>query len=486
MRTEKDLLGELKIPADALYGIHAARAAGNFPITKPFHREWYCAVGKVKSACYETVVAFRKALEKEYPEIPDHLNLPDLKVLNALISAAGEVSAGNHFESFIIPAVQGGAGTSINMNINEIITNRALQLSNHQPGDYKLIDPIEDANIYQSTNDVIPTALAIASMELLNILEESVNQTRSKMESLEKKYRNTLRLGYTQLQEAVPGTYGQLFSAYNDALSRDWWRVSKAFERIKQVNLGGGATGTSISIPRFFVMEVVNRLRQTTGLPLARGENLPDTTSNMDRWVEIHAILKAHAVNLEKISSDLRLLASGVRGESELKIPDRQAGSSIMPGKVNPVITEFIVSAAHQVYANDMVVSNLAGQGQLDLNAYLPSIGNAVIESLKLLAAMNKALKENLLSGLEIDENQAASRLFRSPAITTALSPYIGYNKASEMAHFMKTEKLDIFEANQVLNLMAENKLKQLMQPENLIKSGFSISDITGNQEEPE
>ncbi|MDF1571446.1 MAG: lyase family protein [Bacteroidales bacterium] len=484
MRTEKDFLGEIKIPTTALYGIHAARAADNFPNKDLFHIEWYEAAGKVKQACYETVLMFREAVEKEHPDLLPQLRIPEEKQLEVMIAAAKEVCIGEHFSHFIIPAVQGGAGTSINMNINEIITNRALQLLGKAPGDYTVIDPVEAANIYQSTNDVIPTSLTVAVMELLKKLEEAVNATRLQTENLESKYRNSIRLCYTQLQEAVPGTYGQLFSNFSDAFSRDWWRVSKASERIKQVNIGGGATGTGVSFPRFYIMEVGNQLRRITGLPLAQGENLADSTSNMDSLVEVHAILKAHAVNMEKFASDLRLLAAGVRGEKEVLLPEKQSGSSIMPGKVNPVIPEFVISSAHQVYANDQLITGLAGQGQLDLNAYLPSIGNALLSSLKLLISINHTSREHLLKGLEIDETVAASRLFRSPAVTTALSPLIGYNKSGELARTMKKENIDIFEANDRLELLPAEKLKKIMQPEYLLKKGFSMKDVRDLQEE--
>jgi aspartate ammonia-lyase len=484
MRTEKDFLGEIRIPASALYGIHAARAADNFPNKDLFHIEWYEAAGKVKQACYETVLMFREAVEKEYPDLVQQLRIPEKEKLEVLIAAAREVCIGEHFSHFIIPAVQGGAGTSINMNINEIITNRALQLIGKLPGDYDAIDPVEAANIYQSTNDVIPTSLTIAVMELLKKLEEAVNANRLQTEHLENKYRNAIRLCYTQLQEAVPGTYGQLFSNYSDAFSRDWWRVSKASERIKQVNIGGGATGTGVSIPRFYIMEVGNQLRRITGLPLAQGENLADSTSNLDSLVEVHAILKAHAVNMEKFASDLRLLSAGVKGEKEVLLPEKQSGSSIMPGKVNPVIPEFVISSVHHVYANDQLITGLAGQGQLDLNAYLPSIGHALLSSLKLLISANHAFREHLLKGLEIDETVAASRLFRSPAVTTALSPLIGYHRAGELARTMKHENTDIFEANDRLGLLPADRLKRIMQPEYLLKKGFSMKDIRDLQEE--
>lgn len=478
MRTESDFLGEMQVPANALFGIHSARAADNFPNNEDFELQWFEAIGKVKQACYETVLRFRSAVEKKEPGLSDHLRLPGPEVLEAMITAATEISIGKHFSHFIVPAIQGGAGTSINMNINEIITNRALQLMGKKPGDYEFIDPVEAANIFQSTNDVIPTALTVAVMELLNKLEESVNKTRRQTETLENRYRNSLRLGFTQLQEAVPGTYGQLFSTYSDALSRDWWRISKSFERIKQINLGGGATGTGISIPRYFIMKVTGHLRKITSLPLAQGESFPDITANQDALVEVHGILKAHAVNLEKIANDLRLLSSGINREKELYLPEKQAGSSIMPGKVNPVIPEFIISAVHEVYSNDVLLTSLAGHGQLELNAYLPSMGRAILRSLNLLISCNQTLEENLLRGLRVEEEVAAGRLLHSPAVTTAISPLIGYNRAGELARQMKEHHQDIFEANSALGIIAPKKLEEFMQPEFLLKKGFSVRDL--------
>ncbi|MCP4312594.1 MAG: aspartate ammonia-lyase [Bacteroidetes bacterium] len=478
MRNEQDFIGKVSIPSEALYGIHSFRARENFPNQQSFPEAWYRATGTVKLACYRTVKKLLEAVSKEHPDLEEHLRIPDRKILGALELAATEVASGSHFEHFIVPATQGGAGTSINMNINEIISNTALVSLGKGPGNYLVIDPIENANIYQSTNDVIPTALTVASMQLLNILEEEVNLSRFSMEQLESRYRNSLRLGYTQMQAAVPSTYGQLFSTYSEALSRDWWRVSKTFERIKVVNLGGGATGTGISIPRFYIMEVVPVLKNLTKLPLTQGENLPDTTANMDKWVEVHAILKAHAVNMEKIVSDLRLLSAGAAGQREVKLPARQVGSSIMPGKINPVIPEYLVSSAHRIYANDHLITSLSGQGCLELNAYLPEIGCAMLESLNLLISMNKALRESLLGGLEIDEEMARKNLFMSPAVTTALSPLIGYHRAAELAGEMKKSGSSIFDANKKLELLDRNKLEKLMEPGQLLKQGFTMNDI--------
>lgn len=477
MRTESDYLGSMEIPEDALYGIHSLRAKENFPDTTPFHIEWYKAMGVVKHSCYLTYLEFAKAFradpevsKKDFTLVYDH-------VVEALIKAAVEVSDGKHFDQYIVPAIQGGAGTSINMNVNEIITNIALKKLDHMPGCYKHIDPIEHANIYQSTNDVVPTALKVAILQLLTNLEESINNLRFKVEDQEKKHRGSLRLGYTQMQAAVPSSWGQLFSTYSEALSRDWWRVSKCFERIKVVNLGGGAIGTGIGTPRFFIMEVVNQLQRLTNLPITRSENLNDATANLDAFVEIHATLKAHAVNLEKMVSDIRLMASDIAG-NQLSIPKRQVGSSIMPGKVNPVIVEYVVSVSHKVYSNDQLISGLCGQGVLDLNAYIPTIGHAILESLKLLISADNTLAANLISGLEVDAESATNQLYRNPSISTALLPFIGFNKAATLANEMKSNGLSIFEANEKLNLIERTKLKEIVKPENLLKLGFSLKEL--------
>jgi aspartate ammonia-lyase len=479
MRIEEDFTGKLEIPKDALYGIHALRARNNFPDQTPFPVEWYKAMGFVKQACYLTSKRFGQAARERYGNKKLPIPLPDENILHNLIDASAEVIAGNHFKHFIVPAISGGAGTSINMNANEIIANLALLKAGHKPGEYHIIDPIEHANMFQSTNDVVPTALKIALMFLLNQLETIINHLRSEAERLEKEHRDVLRIGYTQMQEAVPTSFGKLFSAYSEALSRDWWRVSKCFERIKVVNLGGSAIGTGLAVPRFFIMEVVPTLQKITGLPVTRGENLTDTTSNQDAFVEVHAILKAHAVNLEKIASDLRMLASDLSGTPLLSLPQKQTGSSIMPGKINPVITEFVVSSAQRIYSNDNLITNLCAQGCLELNAYLPAIGHALIGSLKLLIAMGSTLNENMLQELKVNKEIATLNLARSPAISTALLPFIGYHKAGELAKLMKGKSIDIFEANRELSLLPESKLQQILKSDNLLKLGYSLNDIS-------
>ncbi|MBN1968003.1 MAG: aspartate ammonia-lyase [Candidatus Delongbacteria bacterium] len=477
-RIEKDSLGEMEIPLKSLYGIHSKRAFNNFPDRSPFPIDWYKSMGSVKKAFYLTVLKFKDALNKKHPDLNLNFHITSDEILKSMITSAEKIEAGEYFDSFIIPAISGGAGTSINMNINEIIANLTILENGKEPGDYTVCSPLDDANIFQSTNDTVPSALKIAMMKKFTILEEKINDLRIETEKLETKYRDIIRPGFTQLQEAVPTSYGKQFSAYNNALSRDWWRVSKCFERIKVLNLGGSAIGTGMAVPRFVIMEVINTLKNDLNLPLARSENMVDTTSNLDTFVEVHAILKSLAVNLEKMSSDIRLLASDLTGGIFITIPPKQAGSSIMPGKVNPVIVEYVVSAAAKIYANDSLITALAAKGNFELNAYLPIIGVAMLESLDLLIGCCYTVKNNLIIGITVNENGSSVRFYNSPSITTALVPYIGYEEAAKVATLMKTEQLDIFKACQKLNIMNEYTLKDIVKPENLLKLGFSMDDI--------
>jgi aspartate ammonia-lyase len=482
VRTETDPLGSADIPADALFGIHAWRARENFPDTERFSYNWYTAVGMVKLACFNTIERFRRSSEKKYGKsLPFHMMGPEK--VEALQKAAREVMDGKHFESFIVPAVQGGAGTSINMNVNEIIANLALQTLGKTPGDYTDIDPLEDANRYQSTNDVIPTALHVACMRRLLVLEGQINLLRHEIEKFETGHRNSLRIAYTQMQQAVPSSIGRLFSTYNEAFSRDWWRISRGQERLKVVNLGGSAIGSGLASPRFFIMEVVQELRKLARLPITRSENMHDATCNLDPFVEVHGFLKAHAVSLEKMVNDLRLLGSDLIENNDIRLPHKQVGSSIMPGKVNPVIPEYVISSAHKVYANGLIVDGLSAQGVLDLNAYLPIIGHAFLNSIELLIAANQTLTANLFAGLNVDVNAAEDKLYRSPSIVTALLPFIGYHQAARLAAEMKASGCSVYTANDALTLIEKETLETLLSPANLLKEGFSLNDLVdGNR----
>jgi aspartate ammonia-lyase len=478
MRKDTDFIGQLEIPGNALYGIHSMRARLNFPDQTRFHPEWYKAMGLVKLACYTTVLAYKDAARKEYPDLTLPGNLPSDEVLLAMCRAAESVSRGEFFDHFIVPAIQGGAGTSVNMNVNEIVSNAAIVSMDGKAGDYALVDPFLHANVFQSTNDVVPTALKLAAIQLLQELEASINRLRASVERLEGLGRSSMRVAYTEMRRAVPSSFGLLFGAYNEALSRDWWRVSRCFERLKLVNLGGGAAGTGLAVPRFFIMEVVSQLQKLTRLPLTRSENLADTTQNLDSLVEVHGMLKSLAVNLEKISSDIRLLSSDFSGAAEIEIPAVQTGSSIMPGKVNPVLPEYVIGVCHKVYSNDSLVSGLCAQGSLDLNPYVPVIGHAFLESIKLLNGACLSLADQLFSQMTLNEGNALENLIKSPTISTALIPYIGYRDAGKLASYMREQRVTVFEANEVLGLMAEEKIKEILLPENLLKLGYSLKDL--------
>lgn len=477
-RKESDFIGEVFIPEEALYGINAYRALHNFPAEGKFKMQWYKAAGTVKKAVYLACQKYSDALKSHSPDMQREIRRIDPKIFSLLIESAEEVAQGKHFEHFIVPAVQGGAGTAANMNINEIIANRSLNKIGKKAGDYEIISPFDHANIFQSTNDLMPTALTTASMQLLEELEEEINKLRFETEALERKYRNSLRIAYTQLQQAVPSSFGKLFGTYNDAFSRDWWRISKCFERIKVINLGGSAVGTSVGVPRYIVREAPRILQKITKLPLTGSENLSDTTANLDGYVEVHGILKAHAVNLEKMVSDLRLAASDFCGNAEIKLRAQQTGSSIMPGKINPVIPEFVISACRKIYANDGLIASLAASGNFELNPFLPQVGDALIESLKLLIAADRSIRKNMIDGLEINTDIAEKKLFRSPAVTTALTVYIGYADSTKVAALMQKENIDVFEANKRLNLFPEESLKNILSPDKLLKNGYSVKDI--------
>jgi len=469
MRIEKDLLGALNIEDNALYGIHSLRAKANFAYTSPFPLIWYKNIALIKKAYYLTYKRFKaKAIEK----YPSKIKFIEDNKIDALINAADELIKGEHFNHFIVPAISGGAGTSINLNINEIITNKALEHLNFKYGSYEIIDPIEEANIYQSTNDVIPSALKISIITLLKELETSILALSKVFEKKEQAFKDILRISYTETKEATPSTYGRLFSTYSEAFTRDWWRISKAFERIKTLNLGAGASGSGLSIPQFFIFEVYNVLKDLVDLPIARADNLNDNTSNLDSLVEAHSIIKVMAVNFEKTSADLRLLSSDLA--KKISIPPLQTGSSIMPNKVNPVMFEYAISIAHKIYANDILITNLAAQGNLDLNPYLPIIGASFIESIELLISLSNVFKNTVKDIKVLSEDN----IYKSLSIVTALAPYLGYNKCKEISKYMETNSINIFTANRDLSFINNEKLKEILKPSNLLSLGFKLSDL--------
>ncbi len=460
MRTETDFIGIVQIPTNKLYGIHTARAIENFPVSgKKIHPELIKAYGEVKLAC---------------AQINHQLGFwPDKQKADAIEKACFEMAQGILDEHILVDAFQGGAGTSTNMNVNEVIANRALQITDKPPGSYETISPLDDINLHQSTNDTYPTALKIAAIRLLRELEQSVLGLQEAFQQKEKEFAHIVKIGRTQLQDAVLTTLGREMSAYAEALNRDRWRIYKCEERLRVVNLGGTAIGTGLGAPKQFIFRVVDRLRENTGIGLARAENLIDNTQNADVFVEVSGILKAHASNLQKISNDLRLLSSGPdAGFGEINLPQLQAGSSIMPGKVNPVIPEAVIQVAMQVMGNDMVITQACSLGNLELNQFMPLIANALLENLSLLKNACFILNEKCVKGITANEATCRKHIENSTATITALIPKTGYTKASEIATTAKENHISIKEAAISSGLISEEEFENLISPEAVCRLG--------------
>jgi aspartate ammonia-lyase len=353
---------------------------------------------------------------------------------DALERACRELAAGLLVEHVVVDALQGGAGTSTNMNVNEVLANRALVLMGERPGRYDLVSPLDDVNLHQSTNDTYPTALRVAAIRLLRVLEAAVLALQEAFQVKERELAHVVKVGRTQMQDAVLTTLGREMGAYAEAFGRDRWRISRCEERLRVVNLGGTAIGTGLTAPRAFIFAVVDRLREVTGLGLARAENLVEATQNADVFVEVSGILKACAASLLKVSGDLRLLSSGPEaGLGELRLPPRQAGSSIMPGKVNPVIPEAVAQAALIVFAHDQAIGFAAASGSLELNPFLPLVADSLLTSLDLLARACRILAELCVAGLAADEGRCRRNVDSSTATATALLPALGYGGAGRL-----------------------------------------------------
>ena len=411
-RNEKDLLGELNVPREAYWGIHTQRAIDNFRISGRFvNPSLIRALAQVKMAC---CLANAET---------GHLSREKSRVIQ---QACLEISKGLLADQFPVDAMQGGAGTSTNMNLNEVIANRAIEFLDGQKGDYGVIHPLEDVNLHQSTNDVYPTALKVAAIFLLRDLSKAVAGLQGAFQEKEKEFAAIVKLGRTELQEAVPITLGAEFSAFAEALSRDRWRAFKCEERLRVVNLGGTAVGTGLAAPRSYIFIAIEKLREVTGLGLSRGENIPGETANADAFVEVSAILKAHAVNLIKIANDLRLL----NFLGELRLPQLQAGSSIMPGKVNPVLAEAAIQVGIKVIANDAIVTDAAARGTLQINEFMPLLAHAFLESLDMLINIDRLLTSHV-RGIGANKEKCEEYFNASPMIITALLPVIGYEKAA-------------------------------------------------------
>ncbi len=463
-RTETDLLGSRDVPTDALWGIHTLRALENFPLAgRPVNAALVHAFGAVKLAAL-------RANHEVRPWPPE--------ALAAMERAAAELMAGALDAHVPVDALQGGAGTSLNMCVNEVLTNRSLQLLGRAPGDYAVLDPTDDLNRSQSTNDTFPTALRVAAIGLLRELEREVVALQEAFQARERDFAHVVKVGRTQLQDAVLTTLGREMSAYAEALARDRWRIYKCEERLRVVNLGGTAIGTGVGAPRRYIFRAVEHLRTLTGFGLARAENLVEATQNADVFVEVSGILKAHAVTLMKISGDLRLLSSGPdAGMREVRLPPLQAGSSLMPGKVNPVLPEAVTQVALRVMAHDQSIATAAALGCLELNPFLPLIADALLDSLGLLTRACRLLNVRCVAGLEADEARCREHVEGSTATVSALVGQLGYHAAQEAAREALETGRSVREVVLASGALTPERFDELTSPEAVTRLGQPDSE---------
>ncbi|MBN2717652.1 MAG: aspartate ammonia-lyase [Deltaproteobacteria bacterium] len=450
-RIEKDSLGEKQIPADALYGIHTARAMENFPLGGlSVHPALIHAFGAVKRAA----ATVNRSIGK--------LNLED-NCADALIAACTKMADGELDAHIMVDAFQGGAGTSTNMNVNEVIANTALDALGRNKGQYEIISPLDHVNRHQSTNDTYPTALKLAAIILLRDLEQQVLLLQEALQQKEKQFEHVVKVARTEYQDAVLTTVGRLFGAFAEAIGRDRWRLYKCQERLRVVNLGGTAIGTGLGAPKPYIFQVVDVLREQTGVPLARAENLLDCTQNADVFVEVSGIVCAHAATLQKMASDLRLLSSGPNaGIGELMLPQRQVGSSIMPAKVNPVIPEALTQVAMQVMGNDTVIRNACASGSLELNPFLPLVAHNLLTSLTLLTHALPMFRTLCIDGIEVDENRCASLVADSAALATALVPRLGYDTVAVIVKRARIMERSLYEVVIEEGMLSKDELDAL------------------------
>ena len=395
--------------------------------------------------------------------------------VDAIENACSEMAGGMLDEHIVVDALQGGAGTSTNMNVNEVLANRALLILGREPGDYTCVSPLQDINLHQSTNDTYPTALKLAAILLLRRFEERLIALQETFQKKEKDFSHVVKIGRTQLQDAVLITLGREMSAYAEAFGRDRWRVYKCEERLRVVNLGGTAIGTGLAAPREYIFRVVDVLREQTGIGLARAENLVENTQNADVFVEVSGILKACAATLIKISTDLRLLSSGpVGGFGEIFLPPVQAGSSIMPDKINPVIPEAVTQAAIQAMGCDLQISMAAGAGNLELNPFLPLIADSLLRSIELLTNACDILRKRCVDGIEANETVCRKNAEGSTAIATALVSAIGYEKAVEVAKEALRLGSTVRQAALSMGLINDEDFDRIVSPEAVMRLGHS------------
>jgi aspartate ammonia-lyase len=456
---EHDLLGDRPVPAEAYYGVHTLRAVENFPITG------------TPISIYPDLIRALASIKQAAARANHELGLLDKERADVIVQACEEVRVGKLHEQFVVDVIQGGAGTSTNMNANEVIANRALELMGHKKGEYQYLHPNEHVNMSQSTNDVYPTSLKVAGYFGIFRLVDAMAVLRRAFEVKAEEFKDVLKMGRTQLQDAVPMTLGQEFSTYAVMLGEDEERLKEAAMLVREINLGATAIGTGINAHPDYAGLVCRRLTEITGIPLLTAPNLVEATQDCGAFVQLSGVLKRVAVKLSKTCNDLRLLSSGPRaGLGEINLPPMQAGSSIMPGKVNPVIPEVVNQVAFEVIGNDVTVSFAAEAGQLQLNAFEPIIAHSLFESVTHLRNACLTLAERCVKGITANREYLRKCVENSIGVVTALNPYIGYANATDVAQQALISGRSVYDVVLEKGLLTKAQLDEILRPEVLTR----------------
>lgn len=465
IRIEKDFLGEKEIPFDVYYGIQTIRAIENFPITG------YRIDGSLIKAL---------AMVKKAAAIAN-MNTTRLykDLANVIIKAADEIIAGKWDDQFIVDPIQGGAGTSMNMNMNEVIANRGLELLGHAKGDYFHLSPNTHVNMSQSTNDVFPTAIHISTLTLLEKLLVTMDDMRNVFKQKAVQFEKVIKMGRTHLQDAVPIRLGQEFEAYSRVLTRDINRIKHTREHLLEVNMGATAVGTGLNADPKYIIDVVKQLAEISGFPLVNAEHLVDATQNTDAYTEVSAALKVCMMNMSKIANDLRLMASGPRaGLGEIRLPARQPGSSIMPGKVNPVMPELINQIAFQVIGNDHTICLASEAGQLELNVMEPVLVFNLLQSISIMNNGFRVFTDHCLAGIEANEERLKDYVDKSVGIITAVNPHLGYEVAARIAREAVITGKSVRELCLQYDVLTEVELDIILNVYEMTKPGIAGEEL--------
>jgi len=457
-RSEHDLLGDLDVPAAAYYGVHTARAVENFPITG------------ITLAIYPVFIGALAAVKEAAATANRDIDALDPVKADAIIAAAQEIRGGALHDQFVVDMIQGGAGTSTNMNANEVIANRALELLGHARGEYGFLHPLQDVNLGQSTNDVYPTAINLAVDGYVVRLDAALGRLHAAYLRKAAEFADVVKMGRTQLQDAVPMTLGQEFGAFASTLEEDRQRLREARALLHEVNLGGTAIGTELNAHPRYRSHVLEELRRITGIPtLVSATDLVEATSDVGHFVQLSGVLKRVAVKLSKTCNDLRLLSSGPRaGFGEINLPARQAGSSIMPGKVNPVIPEVVNQIAFEVIGNDMTVTMAAEAGQLQLNAFEPIIACSLFDAIRHLRQGCRVLARQCVYDIRANTRRLEELVRNTIGIVTALNPYLGYERTTALAQEAHATGKGVYDLVLEKGWLSKEELDRLLAPERL------------------